>query len=123
MNAAEHLERAWTENPFDSDLAKANSSYAGFDGTGLVRLLETARPGMFERVAHHAFREFIGDPAFSCLAARAAMKTGTYRFGAYRRLDDLGTTQGLARDLFAFAQERKGFENAVYNVRRRLRRV
>jgi FPC/CPF motif-containing protein YcgG len=112
MTSGEYLERAWLANPFDSDVAKANSSYAAFDGTELVRLLETARPGAFDRIAHEAFREFVGSPAFSCLGARAAMQKRSYRFGTYRKLDDESSTLGLARDLFAFAQERRGFESA-----------
>jgi len=107
----ELLQHAWERNPFDSDLARANSSYAAFDGGTLVRLLETAKPSLFERIAHASFREFVLDPAFSCLGAKAAMKAGTYRFGTYGRLDDAASTAGLARDLFAFANERRGFES------------
>ncbi|GAC1303309.1 MAG: guanitoxin biosynthesis heme-dependent pre-guanitoxin N-hydroxylase GntA [Vulcanimicrobiaceae bacterium] len=112
MNASiEHLQTAWETNPFDSDLARANSSYAAFDGNELVRLLETARPTTFERIAHASFRNFITDPAFSCLGAKSALATGTYRFGSYQRLDDAASTAGLARDLFAFSSERRGFES------------
>ncbi len=107
----EFLQTAWEKNPFDSDLAKANSSYAAFDGKDLVRLLETARPTTFERVAHASFREFISDPMFSCLGAKSAIATGTYRFGTYQKLNDFASTAGLARDLFAFVSERRGFES------------
>jgi FPC/CPF motif-containing protein YcgG len=108
---ATYLERAWTENPFDSDRAKSNSSYSAFDGTDLVRLLETAPAGTFDRIAHSAFRDFVNAPEFSCLGARAAINSGTYRFGTYRMLNDANSTAGLARDLYAFAQERQGFES------------
>ncbi len=107
----EFLQSAWETNPFDSALARANSSYAAFDGKDLVRLLETARPTTFERAAHSSFRDFIIDPTFSCLGAKSAIATGAYRFGTYRKLDDPASTAGLARDLFAFASERKGFES------------
>jgi len=107
----EFLQSAWETNPFDSDLAKANSSYAGFDGKELVRLLETARPTMFERVAHSSFRDFVADPTFSCLGAKSALAGRTYRFGTYQKLDDTASTAGLARDLFAFTSERRGFES------------
>jgi FPC/CPF motif-containing protein YcgG len=112
MNALDFLEDAWQTNPFASDDARANSSYAAFDGNGLVRLLETVEPSPFERVAHDAFRNFVTDDAFSCLGARAAIHRRSYRFGAYRRLDDEAVTAGLARDLYAFASERRGFESS-----------
>lgn len=110
-NALDHLQHAWESNPFDSDMARANSSYAGFDRGSLVRLLETAKPGIFERVAHASFREFVLDDAFSCLGAKAALRGGTYRVGTYGALDDAPSTAGLARDLYAFANERRGFES------------
>ncbi len=96
--ALEHLEAAW-RNPFDSDVARAQSSYhAPLDGD-LVRLLETAPTSPFARVSHAAFRTFVFDDAFSCLGAKSAIRRETYRFGAYGRLD-----------LYAFAAERRGFE-------------
>ncbi len=109
--STDFLQDAWETNPFDSDLAKANSSYAAFDGHDLVRLLETAAPSTFDRIAHSSFRDFIGAPAFSCLGAKSAIATNTYRFGTYQKLDDTASTAGLARDLFAFASERRGFES------------
>jgi len=105
------LERAWHRNPFDSDLARAHSAYAGYDGADLTRLLETAAPRPFELVAHAAFRAFVQAPEFSCLGARAALARGTYRFGAYGTLASDAATAGLARDLYAFATERHGFES------------
>lgn len=106
------LQRAWEENPFDSDLARANSTYAAptDDGT-LARLLETATPGYFDRIAHSSFRDFILDNDFSCLGAKAAVRSATYRFGTYGDLADEASTAGLARDLFAFTNERRGFES------------
>ena len=111
IETLDFLQRAWEHNPFDTDVARANSSYSAYDGTDLVRLLETTRPSTFSRVAHASFRDFITTPAFSCLGAKAAMATGTYRFGSYHRLDDEASTAGLARDLYAFTNERRGFES------------
>ena len=104
------LECAWL-NPFDSDDARAHSSYHGSHDGELVRLLETAPPSPFARVANEALRNFVFDDAFSCLGAKAALRRGTYRLGAYGRLDDAKVTAGLARDLYAFVQERRGFES------------
>ncbi len=106
----EYLESAW-RNPFDSDVARAHSSYHGWHGGDLVRLLETAPTGAFARVANDAFRSFVLDDQFSCLGAKSALRRGTYRLGTYARLDDPAVTEGLARDLYAFAAERHGFES------------
>lgn len=112
MNApAEYLECAWLGNPFNSDAARRHSAYSGWTADGPVRLLDTGAPGTFASIAHAAFRGFVLDPAFPCLGARAAISRGTYRFGAYESLDDRDVTEGLARDLYAFVLERKGFES------------
>ncbi len=105
----EHLESAWL-NPFASDAARAHSSYHGRHEGELIRLLDTAPVGAFAQVAHDAFRTFCLDDAFSCLGAKSALRRETYRFGVYDRLDDAAVTEGLARDLFAFTTERRGFE-------------
>ena len=110
MSALQYLERAW-RNPFESDAARAHSSYFALHDGDLLRLLETAPTPPFARVAHASFRAFITDEQFSCLGARAAIQRGNYRFGVYARMDDPAVTEGLARDLYAFAAERKGFES------------
>ncbi len=110
VRALEYLESAW-RNPFDSDAARAHSSYHGNDGGELVRLLETAPPNAFARIAHEAFRGFVLDDAFSCLGAKSSIRRRLYRFGTYARMDDPAVTAGLARDLFAFAAERNRFES------------
>jgi FPC/CPF motif-containing protein YcgG len=98
-------------NPFASDAARAHASYHARDGGELVRLHDGAPVSPFARVAHDAFRGFVLDDAFSCLGAKSALRRETYRFGAYDRLDDGAVTEGLARDLYAFAAERQGFES------------
>ncbi len=106
----EWLECAWL-NPFDSDAARAHSSYNGLHGGELIRLLETVPATPFARVANESFRAFVLDDGFSCLGAKASLRRETYRLGAYARLDDPAVTEGLARDLYAFAAERRGFES------------
>lgn len=101
------LECAWL-GPFDDDTAKEHSHYCAFHAEGLVRLLETAEPTPFARVAHDAFRSFVLDERFPCLGARAALNRNTYRFGSYARLDDPDVSKGLMRDLYAFVSERRG---------------
>ncbi len=113
MNARtySYLQDAWDANPFDSDNALQHSSYSGSAGGELVRLLETSTLGAFAHVAHDALREFVLDPAFPCLGGRSALNRGHYRFGAYERFDDAAVTEGLTRDLAAFAAERAGFHS------------
>lgn len=106
----EYLECAWL-NPFDSDAARANSSYYAPRDEELVPLLDTTPPNPFVRLANYAFRSFVLDEQFPCLGARSAIQRGSYRIGAYARLDDPDVTEGLARDLYAFAAERRGFES------------
>jgi FPC/CPF motif-containing protein YcgG len=96
-------------NPFDSDAARAHSAYHGLHGGTLVRLPESAPPSPFARLANQAFRAFILDEAFSCLGAKSSIRRGSYRLGAYARFDDAEVTAGLARDLYAFVAERRGF--------------
>ncbi len=93
-------------NPFNSDLALANSSYAAFQRNKLVRLPDTEQklPPLMEHV-HETFRSRMLHPEFSCVGAKAAMHRDTYRFGMYGEMNTPGTTAGLARDVFTFAQE------------------
>jgi FPC/CPF motif-containing protein YcgG len=105
----EYLECAWL-NPFEGDTARTHSSYHGWHDGELVRLLEAAPVQPFAHVANDAFRTFVLDDAFSCLGAKSAIRRGTYRLGTYACLDDPAVTEGLARDLYAFAAERNGFE-------------
>jgi FPC/CPF motif-containing protein YcgG len=104
------IEQAWL-NPFDSDAARTHSAYHGVHDGELVRLLETAPASQFARVANEGFRGFVLDDAFSCLGAKSSLRRDMYRLGAYERLDDPAVTEGLARDLYAFAAERRGFES------------
>ncbi len=105
--SVEHLERAW-RNPYDSDAARANSSYHAGREDGVVRLLEAAPANPFARIANAAFRSFVLDDRFSCLGAKSSIRRELYRIGTYARMDDAAVTEGLARDLYAFAEERRG---------------
>ena len=111
MHEIERIGTALSANPFRSDAALTHSSYAGLENDQLVRMLDGAPASAFARVAHTAFRSFVLDGAFPCLAARAALTRGSYRFGAYERIADSDVTEGLARDLYAFAAERTGWKH------------
>jgi FPC/CPF motif-containing protein YcgG len=104
------LECAWLA-PFDGDDARAHSNYCAYHRGSLAHLLETTPVSTFTRVAHDAFRTFVLGDAYPCLGARAALHRGSYRFGAYERLDDPAVSAGLMRDLFAFVAERRGIGN------------
>lgn len=92
-------------NPFDGELAWANSSRAVLRGKKLVRapLGEPAAP--LQEFIHDSFRALVLNPAFSCVGAKSAVRRGSYHFGLYAEMGSLGSTAGLARDLFDFVEE------------------
>jgi FPC/CPF motif-containing protein YcgG len=107
LERAQFIERAWEASAITSDVARSTSRYAARSAEGdLVRLLDTSEPSIFEHVAHAAFRSFVGDEAFPCVGAKSALNRNGYRFGAYESLLDPKTSEGLARDLVAFSNER-----------------
>jgi FPC/CPF motif-containing protein YcgG len=99
-------------NPFDSDLARANSSYAAFQHNTLVRVLDPDQPpsALLEYV-HDMFRAAILSKRFSCVGAKAAMHRESYRMGMYGEMSTPGTNAGLARDLFTFVQEQSQLDS------------
>jgi FPC/CPF motif-containing protein YcgG len=94
-----------SENPFASAGAHAYSNYSLYHGGTLVRLLDWRKPSPRAKLAHRAFRSFVTSGHFSCVAGKAAIQRGSYRFGYYEALADPKLTAGLARDLCAFAAE------------------
>jgi FPC/CPF motif-containing protein YcgG len=106
------LQRAWTSSALDDDVAKQHSNYCAYHDGELFRLLDSAAPSNFTRVAHTAFRSFVLAENYTCLGARAALHRSSYRIGTYGRIDDEAVTRGLLRDLHAFVTERHGIANA-----------
>ena len=93
-------------NPFISDLARANRSYALFRDGCLVNAYDPAvPPSACVQMVHDRFRDFVLDPAFSCLGAGAAVRRNAYRLGVYRELGSEAATAGLAHDLYTYVQE------------------
>ena len=93
-------------NPFDSDLARANSAYVGIENDRLAGQGEPSRPlSAFQEQVHTELRAKLLDARFSCVGARAAVNSGVYRLGVYGEMTDSGALAGLARDLFTFTQE------------------
>jgi uncharacterized protein len=99
-------------HPFDSDLARANSSYAAFENNKLVRVLDPDQPPTpVMEFVHDVFRALVLSPRFSCVGAKAALHKGTYRMGMYGEMNTPETSAGLARDLFAFVQEQSQLDS------------
>jgi FPC/CPF motif-containing protein YcgG len=97
-------------NPFDDGIAVEHSNYCRFDGKSLIRLSGRPESGPLTAFVHDGFRALMLNEHFTCVGAKAAIRGGDYRFGFY---DDLGSSPacaGLARDLFAFLQERNSFQ-------------
>ncbi len=96
-------------NPFDGELARANSSYAVFWGKKLVRAVTGEPVAPLQEFVHDSLRAHVLNPRFSCVGAKAAVRSGDYRVGLYDSLDSAGAAAGLARDLFYFVGEQDGF--------------
>lgn len=94
------------ENPFQSAAALRDSNYCGSADGKLVRLLDWREPSAKAQLADAALRGFLNGNTFSCVAAKAALASGGYRFGYYRDFATIGCAEGLARDLAAFVAER-----------------
>jgi FPC/CPF motif-containing protein YcgG len=92
-------------NPFVSAEALRYSNYSAPAGPTLVRLLDWRRPAAQAVLADRAIRGFILGPGFSCVAGKAAVSAGGYRFGHYPGFGDRRAAEGLARDLAAFVAE------------------
>ena len=99
-----------SKNPYDSETAIQNSSYAQFvDGVLLLSDSGEQAPALADRV-HGALRALILDPDFPCLASRSALNQGSYRFAMYKEMNSPESTAGLARDLYTFVQEQLQIE-------------
>lgn len=93
-------------NPFGSAAALGSSNYSGVVDGSLVRLLDGRAPLVQAKVADRAMRTFIASDGFSCVAGKAVVASGGYRFGYYQSFSKTVSTEGLARDLAAFVGER-----------------
>jgi FPC/CPF motif-containing protein YcgG len=99
-----------SKNPYDSEAAIQNSSYAQFvDGVLLLSESGEQAPAMADRV-HGALRALVLDPEFPCVGSRSALNQGSYRFAMYQEMNSAPSTAGLARDLYSFVQEQLRIE-------------
>ncbi|MBV9689897.1 MAG: YqcI/YcgG family protein [Ktedonobacteraceae bacterium] len=103
-------------NPFDSDLARTNSSYAAFQQNKLVRVLDPdVLPSPLTQLVHDSFRALVLSSRFSCVGAKAAIHRGDYRMGMYGEMNSIDATAGLSRDLFAFVEEQNKL-NSIFTT-------
>ena len=92
-------------NPFDGELAWANSAYASFRGGRLLREPCSTPVTTLEEFVHDSLRALVLNPRFSCVGAKAAIRRGQYRAGLYGTMGSRGAVAGLARDLFEFVED------------------
>ena len=92
-------------NPFDGELARANSAYASFRGGELVREPSGGPVTPLEEFVHDSLRALVLNPRFSCVGAKAAIRRGQYRTGLYGTMGSRGAVAGLAWDLFEFVED------------------
>lgn len=94
------------QNSHEAELARQNSSYAAFRDNRLVYpQTPEIKPTALLSFVHDSFRALVLNAQFSCVGAKSAIQTGSYRIGHYAELASPGATAGLARDLNAFIQE------------------
>lgn len=99
-----------SENPYQTPAALRTSNYSAIVNGTLMRLLDWKEPSPQAKMSDNALRAFIASDAFSCVAGKAAVLSGGYRFGYYRGFPCEDATAGLARDLAAFVAERASME-------------
>jgi uncharacterized protein len=101
-----------TANPFDSELALRHSRYFGTVNGRPVLLSDPEQPpDLFASAVIGAFRGFVLNPQFVCVAAKSAVHHETYRLGIYDRLASPEATAGLSRDLYEFLRETEPIES------------
>jgi FPC/CPF motif-containing protein YcgG len=87
-------------------------------------VLEVKAMNDFLSEARREFQEFIMQPGFSCLGARAALHAESYAIAAYDELGSNASTEQLCRDLFKFVksgiQDRTNYATFISIFRRPL---
>jgi FPC/CPF motif-containing protein YcgG len=98
-------------NPFDSDVAVRNSNLHFAANGELVAGGAVRDSDAFVGEARRAFKEWVLDPQFPCLGAKAAFNDDTYAFAVYPELGSDESTSGLCRDLFEFREYKRKIDN------------
>jgi uncharacterized protein len=106
VNAKTPLDEYTVSSPFVSAAARRFSNYSAFENGALTRLLDRREPSPRARITDAAMRAFVQSDNCSCVAAKAAVTAGGYRFGYYPSFEASDALEGVARDLAAFVAER-----------------
>jgi hypothetical protein len=106
VNANTRLDQYTTSSPYVSAAAHRFSNYSAFENGTLARPLDRREPTPRARITDAALRAFVQSDHCSCVAAKAAVTTGGYRFGYYPGFAPSEAIEGVARDLAAFVAER-----------------
>jgi FPC/CPF motif-containing protein YcgG len=93
------------ENPFNSEHALGNSSYAIPEAGRLVGLPGRGEPTAIQTFVHESLRAVVLSSSYPCFGAQAAMRSGHYAMGLYEEIGSDAVSEGLARDLFEFTHE------------------
>jgi FPC/CPF motif-containing protein YcgG len=101
------LERGVTKtgNPFDTPDGLQWSNYCRPQNRRLVHPHGDTVPSTLTAYVHEHILAHMGNPLFTCLGAKSAMRRESYRFGLYPALGAAASTAGLAHDLFTFLQD------------------
>ena len=98
-------------NAYSTESARRNSSYAAYQDNKLVHPQRPeTKPSALLSFVHDSFRALVLNAQFSCVGAKSAVQTGSYRIGHYAELGSPGATAGLAHDLSTFIQEQPAMD-------------
>jgi hypothetical protein len=100
---------------FNVEQGQAQHTYAAFRDGKLVPAHENDQPvAPLAEFVHDSFRALVLNPKFSCVGAKSAFRTGSYRFGMYPTMTEPEATAALAHDLWSFVGEQGQFGDNFY---------
>jgi len=106
VNPKDPLDAYTIASPFGSAAARRFSNYSAVENGKLQRVLDRRELSPRARITDAALRTFVQSDNCSCVAAKAAVTAGGYRFGYYPGFENTEALEGAARDLAAFVAER-----------------
>jgi hypothetical protein len=94
---------------------RAQRTNAAFRNGKLVPAHEGDQPvAPLAEFVHDSFRALVLNPKFSCVGAKSAFRTDSYRFGVYPMMTGPAATAALAHDLWSFVGEQDQFGDNFY---------
>lgn len=100
---------------FNDEHAQVQRTYAAFRDGKLVPAQPGDRPvAPLAEFVHDSFRALVLNPKFSCVGAKSAFRTDSYRFGVYPTMTGPDATTALAHDLWSFVEEQEQFGDNFY---------